>query len=784
MEKIAGPAQQLAARVNLYVSGLIADVVLLRPESVIQQLIAKRLILLNVLDCAADRAALCDFLRMLFVPQNLETLSNPSGKKLLALLFQKMQESFSDFEQTNRTVETILGSLRYFSGEKFTKIINAFRPFADILGVNPELVLKCSNPELLISPFILCLIILLNVQPIADHLDSFSCATSILQISSKMTGEIWSRFSFITQIIIIRVIERLDLGIVLNHFIAPAFRVKFAPPLAPLLVEATIKFIKTHLEFTLRDPKAETANLVKAIVLNLNESNVTVLNTLAEVEKQECRTHGRVRAFFLRGLRKHPSFDDSTLQLLSSPFFQLAEAYLKITNRLKQLDHQAETCHEFVADCMIDLADLYRPSPACRVKTLLELAQYHLSFQFFTEATVSQLTAAASIADYLAAIGNLPKGVFSDPIHPANSFTEACPNAYEEAVRESNRQCVKLFRYCSPSIFSEFALIQLLQLAMTTCKRAMLWELSLKLHSLLCPLAEERHLWAVLEMQYLNSSVAWGAILAMGSKTDRVLGNYYRVQFQNGGYFIYRETQLANMWEVIGKLKGRGAVFAQGREVVVINNGEELDPTTFEPDKFHIHVKAVLPYFTPEERKSRMTFFEQNHNVNKFYFDLPFSKSAQSSIEHCWLKRTIFVLPHAIPYLNSRVKVPAENIQRLEYSPIEYCCQSLQHQVDLIQDAVIREDWRALQPLLQGSLITQVNEGPMKMAEVFLTGATENDHTKNLRQIFRLFLETNAAALEKHARRFVSSNPIYIQLQEELDLGLKRLGSALQPFLK
>jgi hypothetical protein len=97
-------------------------------------------------------------------------------------------------------------------------------------------------------------------------------------------------------------------------------------------------------------------------VLNLDESNVTVLHTLTDVEKQECKTMGRMRAFFLRALRKHSSFDDSKLALLSGTFFQLDEKYLAITNRLKQLDHQAEVCHELVADCILELADLYRPA--------------------------------------------------------------------------------------------------------------------------------------------------------------------------------------------------------------------------------------------------------------------------------------------------------------------------------------------------------------------------------------------------------------------------------------
>jgi hypothetical protein len=297
------------------------------------------------------------------------------------------------------------------------------------------------------------------------------------------------------------------------------------------------------------------------------------------------------------------------------------------------------------------------------------------------------------------------------------------------------------------------------------------------------PIAEFRHLWQLLQSQFAIGSMAWTAITALGSKSDRALGNYYRVQFQDRSVFVYRETQLANMWQVMEKLKARGAVLSDGKPVMVQNDGEELDFTKLDPANYYIHVKAVEQHFTAEERRRRMTVFEQNHDVSRFYFDLPFSKTAQSSIEHCWLKRTILTLPHPIPHLNSRVAIPPENIQKLEYSPIEYCCQNLQLQVDRIDDAVIRNDYRALQPLLQGSLVVQVNEGPQKMAEVFLAGAAENEHTMNLRAIFRLFLETNRKAVDAHDV-YAKKNPIYYPLQEELDSGLKRLRVALQPFLK
>jgi hypothetical protein len=69
------------------------------------------------------------------------------------------------------------------------------------------------------------------------------------------------------------------------------------------------------------------------------------------------------------------------------------------------------------------------------------------------------------------------------------------------------------------------------------------------------------------------------------------------------------------------------------------------------------------------------------------------------------------------------------------------------------------------------------------MAEVFLAGATENQHTMNLRVIFRNFIDANTNAVTRHLEH-ARKNPVYKVLQEELEVGLNRLRSTLQPFLR
>lgn len=272
----------------------------------------------------------------------------------------------------------------------------------------------------------------------------------------------------------------------------------------------------------------------------------------------------------------------------------------------------------------------------------------------------------------------------------------------------------------------------------------------------------------------------WGVIDEKSAAGDRNFGNYYRIQFQDDGEFVYRETEFANLWQVCEKMKTSAKFYSNGREIVVQNDKEGLHDTD-DASKYYVHVKAVLPYFEKDDT-TRETVFEQNQNITKFYFDMPFSKDAHSSIEHCWLKRFIFELPHAMPYLESRVQYSKENMRTELFSPIEFCCENLNKQVGLIEQATKKKEFKALQPLLQGSLLVQVNEGPKKMAEVFLAGGQETEHTAALRRIFRAFLNANEKAVLVH-REYVQQVPVYAPLQEELELGLGKLKSSLQPYL-
>jgi hypothetical protein len=99
-----------------------------------------------------------------------------------------------------------------------------------------------------------------------------------------------------------------------------------------------------------------------------------------------------------------------------------------------------------------------------------------------------------------------------------------------------------------------------------------------------------------------------------------------------------------------------------------------------------------------------------------------------------------------------KIEISLENIKQVMVSPIECGCQNLQIQVDRIEEAMARRDIAALQLLMHGPLLVQVNEGPMKIAAVFLRhpAAYEEKFVATLRAVFRDFLAANQKAVVMH----------------------------------
>lgn len=76
-----------------------------------------------------------------------------------------------------------------------------------------------------------------------------------------------------------------------------------------------------------------------------------------------------------------------------------------------------------------------------------------------------------------------------------------------------------------------------------------------------------------------------------------------------------------------------------------------MDQSELDAKLAYIQVTHVTPYFEKTELEERQTDFEQNHDIDTFMFETPFTKDgkARGSPEEQWKRRTI--LKSSLTYL-------------------------------------------------------------------------------------------------------------------------------------
>lgn len=69
----------------------------------------------------------------------------------------------------------------------------------------------------------------------------------------------------------------------------------------------------------------------------------------------------------------------------------------------------------------------------------------------------------------------------------------------------------------------------------------------------------------------------------------------------------------------------------------------QVDPNALDPKLAYIQVTHVIPFFSKEELDQRLNEFEQNHDVDTFMYETPFTKSgaARGSVEEQWKRKTV-----------------------------------------------------------------------------------------------------------------------------------------------
>ncbi|XP_064415938.1 dedicator of cytokinesis protein 7 isoform X7 [Latimeria chalumnae] len=460
--------------------------------------------------------------------------------------------------------------------------------------------------------------------------------------------------------------------------------------------------------------------------------------------------------------------------------------HMILSDTVKMKEHQEDP--EMLIDLMYRIAKGYQTSPDLRLTWLQNMAGKHSERNNHAEAAQCLVHSAALVAEYLSMLEDrkyLPVGCVT--------FQNISSNVLEESAVSDDVVSPDEEGICSGKYFTEAGLVGLLEQAAAASSMAGMYEAVNEVYKVLIPIHEANRDAKKLSTIHSKLQDAFSKIVHQSTGWERMFGTYFRVGFYGSKFgdldeqeFVYKEPAITKLAEISHRLEGfYGERF--GEDVVeVIKDSNPVDKCKLDPNKAYIQITYVEPYFDTYEMKDRITYFDKNYNLRRFMYCTPFTLDgrAHGDLHEQFKRKTILTSSHAFPYIKTRINVIHK--EEIILTPIEVAIEDMQKKTQELAFATHQEpaDPKMLQMVLQGSVGTTVNQGPLEVAQVFLSEIPNDSklfrHHNKLRLCFKDFTKRCEDALRKNKSLI---GPDQKEYQRELERNYHRLKEALQPLI-
>uniref|UniRef100_A0A7M4EVE5 Dedicator of cytokinesis 7 n=1 Tax=Crocodylus porosus TaxID=8502 RepID=A0A7M4EVE5_CROPO len=493
--------------------------------------------------------------------------------------------------------------------------------------------------------------------------------------------------------------------------------------------------------------------------------------------------------FLRRSLKTILTYAEEDLELRDTTFPDQVQdlvfnLHMILSDTVKMKEHQEDP--EMLIDLMYRIAKGYQNSPDLRLTWLQNMAGKHSERSNHAESAQCFVHSAALVAEYLSMLEDrkyLPVGCVT--------FQNISSNVLEESAVSDDVVSPDEEGICSGKHFTEAGLVGLLEQAAASFSMAGMYEAVNEVYKVLIPIHEANRDAKKLSTIHGKLQEAFSKIVHQDGK--RMFGTYFRVGFYGTKFgdldeqeFVYKEPAITKLAEISHRLEGfYGERF--GEDVVeVIKDSNPVDKLKLDPNKAYIQITYVEPYFDTYEMKDRITYFDKNYNLRRFMYCTPFTLDgrAHGELHEQFKRKTILTTSHAFPYIKTRINVIHK--EEIILTPIEVAIEDMQKKTQELAFATHQDpaDPKMLQMVLQGSVGTTVNQGPLEVAQVFLSEIPNDPklfrHHNKLRLCFKDFTKRCEDALRKNKSLI---GPDQKEYQRELERNYHRLKEALQPLI-
>lgn len=415
---------------------------------------------------------------------------------------------------------------------------------------------------------------------------------------------------------------------------------------------------------------------------------------------------------------------------------------------------------EYKAELLYKVSLEYVNSPDLRITWLNNLANYHETIQNYEEAAHCKTQIAALICDYLRDVAKPPvKGLPAD----ATAFARVTPSI----GTEKGLSVLWLEGTILSPEFSEDGFAKFLLEAVSLFQKSEHIECAIECLLILQRYFNENKKYQQLSTSSRDLATLSEKVFTANRTQSRIPPNFYRVGFYGDGFgddnqkeFIYRENPSQRLADFTANLVSRyEAQFGKDNFQLLPNKPIEEIPNVDQTKKNYLQIIACDIYFEYEDLNNRdLTYSDRAWGVKKFVFETPYSPDGgkfTEDVSKSWKRKILLNTAKAAPFILKRIEVARKEAKILK--PIESA-------IDLIQTIVIRlkqalnctpPNTKTLQIILQGSILTQVNAGPLAIVRTFLSTAKD-------------YPEENIEMLKDQTQRFIRSCQFGLRFNQSL----------------
>ncbi|EGC37649.1 hypothetical protein DICPUDRAFT_149722 [Dictyostelium purpureum] len=448
---------------------------------------------------------------------------------------------------------------------------------------------------------------------------------------------------------------------------------------------------------------------------------------------------------FLMKVRKLVKSNPDNTQV----FINQVEEMLNRIDTLMKYSHiitENKNDPELVTEMYYKISNSYFESPNLRLTWLENLSKIHSENENFDEASQCLVHCAYLIARYL-----IQSGKFNDILE--SDFLSICPNLKSELVLPNfdQKDSNALFQ---SNVWSLPYVVELLEKSISLLEQGNRYELAIEIYSLISKIYKTKKDYKSLSTSLSNSQKLCVELVEKNKET-RFFSRFYRVGFfgkkfeeLDGKEFIYKKPHKCNISTIQNQLKSNlQEKFGENEDITMISNAK-VDKNSLDPEKVHFQVVSVDPYIEQQGTVDlTISQFEQYFNISQFISEVPFStegKAIQDDMSKQQKKKTIFFVDLAFPYVKNRLEVVSK--REIILSPIENAIELIRNRCIKLKEQLDTNPPRInlLHQILQGSVFPMVNDGPLKVCEIFLNPKTINnynpEHVEQLKKAMEKFI--------------------------------------------